>query len=218
LIWLGLRSSCGFSVLLGRYYPVTNCHAAYSFLRGLSSLRLNKNTSNGILSFVFNLAPACSFGSRERVSVSTGMQSLSLWSCRGSCERNPRICGLMSSSCALGFCLTPLPLHPAVSVGAGALGEAHLAVMPGCRKVPVPTSLRWAGGSWVETDPRTRVQERDLWSLLLGGEDGAGPVRDAQWKEGTRGHKWHAGRPRLFSLTQGRKSPMSPAKLDASVQ
>lgn len=37
----------------------------------------------------------------------------------------------------------------------------------------------------------------------------------------TRGHELHAGRLRLFSLIQGRKSPMSPdksAKLDASVQ
>lgn len=40
-------------------------------------------------------------------------------------------------------------------------------------------------------------------------------------KAGTRGHELHAGRLRLFSLIQGRKSLMSPdksAKLDASVQ
>lgn len=63
-------------------------------------------------------------------------------------------------------------------------------------------------------------EKRELWSLLLGGGDGARPS-SLSAKAGTRGHELHAGRLRLFSLIQGRKSPMSPdksAKLDASVQ
>ena len=110
-------------------------------------LRPKKNTSNGVLSFVFNLAPTCSFGSRERVYVCTGMQSLPLRSYRGSCEKKTHNLWMYVLELCFGLPLTPLPLHTAVSVGVGPLGEACQAVMLllGGRKVPVPTSLPWVG-------------------------------------------------------------------------
>lgn len=78
---VGLRCSYGF---LGSHYPVSvMLLTAFTwpfFPTTPNFLKLNKNTSNGILSFVFNLAPACSFGSEERISVCTRMQSLPLQS------------------------------------------------------------------------------------------------------------------------------------------
>lgn len=116
-----------------------------------------------------------------------------------------------------GLPLMPLAVHSAVSRAVGPLGEAGLVagLLVGCRKGAVPQPSVWScpsppsspGWKWIP-EKEGAVVTAAWWRSLSG-------------KAGTRGHELHAGRLRLFSLIQGRKSLMSPdksAKLDASVQ
>lgn len=104
-------------------------------------LKQNKNTSNGILSFVFNLAPACSFGSEERVSVCTRMQSLPLQSYkRIGGKKKPHNLWILMLELCFGLPLMLLPLDTAVSRAVGPLGEAGLVtvLLVGIRKEAAP--------------------------------------------------------------------------------